>query len=93
MAALAAWERSAGDRQQVNIDPGKEARRPCPTLTSRWRLGRDYVLATSSQGVGDTLPSSPLALLKALVVGGGVEAPTGFIVGASGKRSRGAVPV
>lgn len=33
-----AWEGSAGDKQQVNIDPGKEARRPSPALTSRWTV-------------------------------------------------------
>ena len=34
-----AWEESAGDRQHVNIDPGKEARRPNPALTSFGKVG------------------------------------------------------
>lgn len=44
-SSLAFWqlpwparEGSAGDRQQVNIDPGKEARQPNPALTSCWKV-------------------------------------------------------
>lgn len=66
-----AWEGSAGDRQYVNIDPGKEVRRPNTALTSLWKVGvvRGDVLTPSSPGVGDTWPSSPLELLE--VAGGG----------------------